>query len=468
MKNKVWIKPAVWGIYLLVLAGSGFYSFNAVRTFTQTWQITDLGPGFSFRNPTPTPAAESEHTPVPGQPTPTPLPASELSNYQPWDGSDRVTILIMGLDYRDWEAGEGAPRTDTMMLLTIDPLSNTAGMLSIPRDLYVSIPGFQYGRINTAYREGEVYQLPGGGPALAVKTVEQLLGIEIDFYAQIDFYTFERMIDEIGGLKVDIKEPIKVDPIGDKPPKVLQPGRQTLPGDLALAYVRARNTEGGDFDRAQRQQEVIVTLRDDILNRDLIPLLLKKAPVLYAELSEGVNTNMTLEQAIRLGLLAKDIPAENIRQGIIGTDSIIFWTTPEGDQVLKPLPDKIRQVRDYVFGTADLSSPLAGLSDEERVQAENAKILVLNGTFTAGLAANTAEYLNSLGFNVPPDFIGDAQEAYTFTTIFDYTGNPYTVQMLAEILNVQSNRVYLRYNPDSKVDVEVNLGSDWAGNNPLP
>jgi polyisoprenyl-teichoic acid--peptidoglycan teichoic acid transferase len=80
--------------------------------------------------------------------------ARSVRSLDPWDGASRVTALVMGLDYRDWEAGEGAPRTDTMILLTIDPLSKTAGMLNIPRDLWVNIPGFDYDRINTAYRLG--------------------------------------------------------------------------------------------------------------------------------------------------------------------------------------------------------------------------------------------------------------------------------------------------------------------------
>ena len=74
---------------------------------------------------------------------------------KPWEGGERVTVLLMGLDYRDWEKGEGPPRTDTMILLTLDPVTETAGMMNIPRDLWVSIPGFDYGRINTAYPLGE-------------------------------------------------------------------------------------------------------------------------------------------------------------------------------------------------------------------------------------------------------------------------------------------------------------------------
>ena len=116
----------------------------------------------------------------------------------------------MGLDYRDWVSGEGPSRTDTMILFSLDPLTLTAGMLNIPRDLWVNIPGYGYGKINTAYYLGEANQLPGGGTGLAVKTVEQFLGVPINYYAQIDFSAFERFIDLIGGIELNIEHEIKI------------------------------------------------------------------------------------------------------------------------------------------------------------------------------------------------------------------------------------------------------------------
>ena len=117
---------------------------------------------------------------------------------QPWDGSSRVTVLVMGLDFDDTEARK-VPRTDSMMLVSMDPQSRTAGILSIPRDTWVNIPGFDYGKINTAYFFGEAYQLPGGGAGLAVQTTQDFIGVPINYYAQIDFDAFVQFIDEIGG-----------------------------------------------------------------------------------------------------------------------------------------------------------------------------------------------------------------------------------------------------------------------------
>ena len=199
----------------------------------------------------------------------------------PWNGTNRVTILILGLDYADWQSEDrlGPARSDTMILLTIDPGSMTAGMLSIPRDLWVTMPGILgYHKINTAHRFGELYEMPGGGPGLASRTVEQLLGVKIDYYARIDFYAFESFIDELGGIEVNVPEEIKVDPIGEHNTVVLKPGTQLLDGPTALGYARNRYTADGDFDRSARQHQVIMAIRNRILSLNMLPMLVYKAP----------------------------------------------------------------------------------------------------------------------------------------------------------------------------------------------
>ncbi len=453
--------------FVVSLVVTAFLAYTSVRDLVLTWQITGLeGSPFSPAEGEGQPRGADGEVTLPGLDPDAPLqPAGPAP--APWDGASRVTVLLMGLDYRDWEAGNGPPRTDTMMLLTIDPLSNTAGMLSIPRDLWVPIPGFENGKINTAYQLGEAYNLPGGGAALAMQTVEQLLGVPIDFYAQVDFNAFVRIIDEIGGVKLNIPEEITVDPLGDKPPKTLKPGVTVLPGDLALAYARARNTEGGDFDRAQRQQQVILAIRDRVLSFDLIPVLIAKAPVLYAEIAGGVRTNMTLDQVIRLGLLAQQIPEENIKRGVINGEYVTFGLSPDGLDILKPIPDKIRLLRDEVFSTASTLGPAAvDKSPQELVAEEAARISLLNGTLTAGLAAETKEFLESRGLTVT--VVDNADQQYRDTTIIDYTGNPYTLRFLVDLMEIKPARVFHSYNPDSSIDIEITLGDDWVNNGVLP
>ncbi|HSF80154.1 MAG TPA: LCP family protein [Anaerolineales bacterium] len=456
---------AVIAAFLVVAAVSAYLTFVVVRDIVTSWELTSL-PGISIRE-----SDTSSGSPgAPGVITDaqTPLQVVGGPAPEPWDGASRVSVLVMGLDYRDWAAGEGAPRTDTMILLTIDPLARTAGILSIPRDLWVNIPGFEYGRINTAYSLGVAFDYPSQGPGLAMATVEELLGVPIEYYAQIDFGAFVRFIDEIDGVKLDIKERITIDPLGDDNTYRLKPGVQVLPGELALAYARARKTEGGDFDRAQRQQQVILAIRDRVLSPKTLPTLIAKAPLLYQELSAGVQTNMNLEQAIQLAWLASQIPDENIRRGVIGPpDQVLLVKSPQGDDVLKPIADKIRLLRDQVFFGSESFSPAAtGMSAVDLVAAEAPKISILNGTATAGLAALTTDYLQSQGISITET--GNADQLYPYTTIFDYTGKIYTVKYMMELMSVQSNRFFSRYDPASPVDVVVILGADWAGSNPMP
>jgi hypothetical protein len=300
-----------------------------------------------------------------------------------------------------------------------------------------------------------------------METVEELLGVPIDYYAQIDFSAFVRFIDEIDGVKIDIKERIAVDPLGDNNNKTLKPGVQTLPGDLALAYARARKTEGGDFDRAQRQQQVVLGIRDRVLSFNMLPTLLSKAPILYQELSAGINTNLNLEQAIQLTWLASQIPEESITRGVIGPpEQVLLVKSPDGDDVLKPIADKIRALRDEIFFSSEtLYSPTANMPLEELVAAEAAKISVLNGTSTPGLAALTTEYLQ--GQNISVIETGNGDQLYPNTSLYDYTGKPYTMKYLVEKMNISENRIFSRYDPTSNIDLVIIVGTDWAATNPM-
>jgi LCP family protein required for cell wall assembly len=402
---------------------------------------------------------------IPGNNINVPLSEPELT---PWDGAGRVTILLLGLDYRDWEAGDEYSRSDTMILITLDPLAKKAGIMSIPRDLWVAIPGFQHGKINTAYYLGDAYKLPGGGPGLAVKTVEQFLGIPINYYAQIDFGAFVRFIDELGGVKINVPEPITVDLLGSgsATKKKLQPGVQVLPGEWALAYARARYTQGGDFDRAKRQQQVILAIRERILSLSMLPVLISKADTLYQELASGIHTNLTLDEAVKLAVLASQIPEENIARGVINEKLVLFGESPDNLSILIPLVDKVHQLRDEIFSSSGALGPLTPGSSQERMIQEGSRVAVLNGTQSAGLAERTAEYLRGLGVNVVQ--VGEAGQLSAQTTLIDNTGRPFTLKYLLESLTVNPYRVMYTEASSPDIDVEVILGNDWAAQNPLP
>jgi polyisoprenyl-teichoic acid--peptidoglycan teichoic acid transferase len=449
-------------IFIAAVVLTGIFAYNTARRLAAAGDPLRMQPAGvsdprSGQEPGALPGPGITTTPGPTGPEPI-----------PWDGASRVTMLVMGLDYRDWESGEGPPRTDTMILLTVDPLSMTAGILNIPRDLWVNIPGSGYGKINTAYAIGEGSRLPGGGPGLAVKTVEQFLGVPINYYAQIDFSAFEQFIDHLGGIELDVPEEIKVDPIGPNNTVILEPGKQILDGPVALAYARARNTEGADFDRGVRQQQVIIAMRDRVLTGNMLPSLVAKAPTLYQELRAGLNTNMELDEAISLGWLAIQIPLEQYKRGVISPPSqVLFAKSPDGSQdILKPIPSQIRLLRDEIFAPQVFSEAVGSMDPEERMQNEGANLSILNGSGVGGLAGRTQDYLNESGAKVI--VTGDAGQFYYNTTVVDYTGNPYTVRYLAEMMNILPGFIRLEYNPQSDLDIVVFLGADWANNNPMP
>jgi polyisoprenyl-teichoic acid--peptidoglycan teichoic acid transferase len=467
-------------IFWVIAIGLTFGAYVFVRNLITCWTITQL-PGQPTSNcGTVTaglsgPTINEQGTPiapaVDDLPPPIAIPDSDLP--PAWDGASRITVLLIGLDYRDWIAGEGAPRSDSMILLTIDPLTKTAGMLSIPRDMWVNIPGFGYSRINTAYSSGEGSKLPGGGPELARKTVEQFIGVPVQYYAQIDFYTFVEFIDLIGGIEIHNSEDLRLDPVGAGKDKIKLTccGMRHLNGEEALAYARFRKDKEGDIARAERQQKVILAIRNQVLKPENFPVLLGKAQQFYEEFSAGIKTNMPFETALQLGVLARDIPVESIKKGVIDYTMVTLDNVILGGQdasIMKPMPDRIRVLRDEIFTSGGALSPLAAAGDPlALMQADAARVRILNGSFSPGLDTATGNYLLTQGVQVAE--VGTADRAYDRTTIILYSPKLYTLKFFQTLFGIDANaQIVISPDPTSSVDVEIRLGNDWANSNPMP
>lgn len=462
-RNTLTLDPLSIGLlaaFAVLAIITAIFAFIVIRNVVLGWSTTSL-PGVAIDS-----SGKPQIGEAGGTPLDEPLQGSNDPAAHAWDGTSRVTMLLMGLDYRDWEAGE-IPRTDTMILLTLDPISRTAGMLTIPRDMWVAIPGFDHGKINTAYFLGESFKVPGGGPGLAVQTVEQFIGVPIHFYAQVDFFAFVKFIDEIDGVKIDVPEKIKIDPIGPSNEVWLEPGRYNLNGDVVLAYARARYTEGGDFDRAKRQQQVIMAIRERLFEVDRLPMLIRSAPALYRDLSEGIKTNLTLQQAVQLALLAQQVPEKNIRKAVIPPGAVSSAMSPDGLDILVPYPDEIRLIRDNVFTTGGPVGPKAVAEDPAALmQAEKARVVVQNGTALQGLANRTGEYLRSQGMNVVEE--NNADRTYDSSLLYIFSGKPYTARYLADMMNIPTSNIFNQFNPDAQADILIIVGNNWANSNPMP
>jgi LCP family protein required for cell wall assembly len=339
--------------------------------------------------------------------------------------------------------------------------------------MWVNIPGFGYSRINTAYSSGEGSKLPGGGPALAMKTVEQFLGVPVHYYAQIDFFTFIEFINLIGGIDVYSTEELRLDPIGSGKDKLIISccGWRHLDGQKALAYARTRKTEGGDIDRAVRQQKVILGIRNQVLNPENFPVLLGKARQFYEEFSAGIKTNMAFETGIQLAVLGRDIPVDSIKSGVIDYTMVSLDNVILGGQnasIMKPFPDKIRELRDQIFTSGGPLSPLAAQGDPTTLmKADDARVRFLNGSYTPNLEVNTGNYFLAQGMSVVE--VGAADRVYDNTIVILYSPKLYTLKYIQTVFGISSSAlIRIQPDPTQKVDVEVRLGNDWANNNPMP
>ena len=465
-----------WGVALVVGAGLFFF----VRAFTICWRLTSL-PGIPPAdcvgepvNPLESLVIVPDRKTAPSTLTPEP-PGSEDEQYPTWDGGSRINILFVGLRADD-PTEEGCPFcTDTLILVTVDPMTKTAGMLSIPRDMWVNVPGFGYSRINTAWTLGRRSKLPGGGPAQAMKTVSHFIGVPVDYYVQVDFDTFVDIINLIDGVDVYNDETIVLDPMahGKDFPKVKMTccGMRHLNGRIALAYARCRHVEqgckDGDVGRAKRQQKVIFGIRDKVLDGENFPNLLAQAPELYSTFSAGIRTNLSLDDAIKLAVMVRDIPKENIRNRVIDHSMMAFGNAILGGQnasVMKPIPDKIRILRDEIFTSGGPISPLAQGHPISLMLADGARVRILNGTSTPQLETRTRNYLSQRGVLVTE--LGDTK-AQSRTVIVLYSPKLYALKFLQGIFEIdRSSQILIRPDPSQTVDIEVQLGNDWVSRLP--
>lgn len=304
--------------------------------------------------------------------------------------SKRTNILLLGSDTR---VGDNYGHTDSVIVVTIDPATKSAAMLSIPRDLWVTIPGYGENRINQAYRLGEFKQYPGGGSALVKATVEANFGILIDHYALVKFEGFAQMVDTMGGVEVCVPERLDAasyhgytatainkeeyysfvsastvllpesDPAAALDPKrgyeflYIEAGWHTLNGNTALQYARSRASLTADFARVQRQQAVLMALRSKALQLGLIP----KLPELWYTMQAMYETDLTLSDALTLAQLASTIAADHIHTLAISHDQTQGYRTPEGAQVLLPKREAIQALIGASFGVTVPSTSLTHL-----------------------------------------------------------------------------------------------------------
>ncbi len=244
----------------------------------------------------------------------------------------RTNILVLGIDRTP--DGSVVGRSDTNILVSIIPLRSTVKMLSIPRDLWVTIPGVGENRINTAHFFAEADQA-GSGPAAAVETVRQNFGLTVHYYARIRFDGFRKIVDAMGGVEIDLAEPAAS----------LPAGQHILDGEQALAFARSR-TGADDFYRMANGQLLLKAAFRQMLK----PRSWPRIPAMFAALMQSVDTNLPVFLWPRLGLALLRAGPDGIDSRTLTRDHVTPWTTPGGANVLLPNWEAINPVLLEMFG----------------------------------------------------------------------------------------------------------------------
>ena len=241
----------------------------------------------------------------------------------------QINILLLGSDYR---VGAGF-RTDTILLITLNPHTGKGSMVSFPRDLYLTIPGKNQQRINTA--------MQSGGFELMQDTFAFNFGIRPQYYVMTDFQGFEGIVDTLGGVEVNAAKALSdwCDlPSGKKGWCTIKQGENLLNGEMALWYARSRGSSN-DFERGKRSQESIRAFSDKLISLDA----LTKAPALYEQVKGSVETNIDISTVVSLLPLASQLPKDgNFRQYAIGPNEVSVWIPASGAYLLLPRDNSIQ------------------------------------------------------------------------------------------------------------------------------
>lgn len=259
--------------------------------------------------------------------------------------SSRLNVLVLGLDRRP---GETAPvRTDTVILGTFYPALPQAALLSIPRDLWVDIPGYGANRINTANYFGDLSQ-EKYGPVLAMQTVAGTFGVPVHGYIRLDFNGFTALVDALGGITVDVPETI-IDSDYPTPDYgtttiTIPAGRQHMDGETALIYARTRHTDS-DFGRSRRQQQILRALLVSALQPSTWPRL----PVAWMVTRTTLETNLTEIDLATILLASLLVGPDGLETAVISQDMTTPYVTEQGAQVLLPRWEVIRPLLATMF-----------------------------------------------------------------------------------------------------------------------
>jgi LCP family protein required for cell wall assembly len=422
-------------------------------------------------------ASETDETSVEPTASPTPEPTLIGSpvpsvDIPPWDGKERLNILLIGADEQ-----AGGHNTDTLITVSIDPVTKQVAMFSLPRDTQeVPVPpgpaqqvwGRTYGqKINAWFvnnrRRSDLW--PGNDRTRGYNALKAILGnlynLKIRYFVEVNFDGFKKVVDELGGVTVNVQVPVVDDTFpgtsGRTERLYIPSGIQHMDGDQALRYARSRHTST-DFDRGARQQRLLLSLREQADPQALIP----KLPELVAALKKAVRTDVPLDQIDELLGLASQVDTANIRSYVFAPP--LYQREVLSGYYTLPYVDRIRRAVRDAFKTDPRDE-----AQRQALAAEGAQVWVLNGTGVLHKGADLAGYLeyHGLAASAPRGKPSGSLPANTIVTVYNGAESQLdsTIAYLEQLFKV---KIRTATDPTIRADVVVTIGRNTPDLAPPP
>lgn len=387
-------------------------------------------------------------------------------------GDRRINVLILGVG---GENHPGGSLTDTMQVISIDPKNKEASMLSIPRDLYVKVKGYGGTKVNAVLSIGNTDYSNSGKEKVSVKspisemnfdlvksTVGSFLGVPIHYCVIVNFDAFQKIIDIVGGVDVDVKKDL-FDPLfPDKyvtgyDPLYIKKGQHHFDGETALKYARSRETTS-DFDRARRQQEIIVALKEKVTQRENL-VSPSKISQMLGVLSDNIKTDLQLSEINALAQIGKGIDTTKIQNKVLddSADGYLYSDKYDEMYVLVPNDSTLKEIHGFI--RQYFKDPLF---------AEEKAIVSVTGTVNNNYSkTKLVKDLTELGYNIAPSTddtssTGYATSKYPKTFIYDYSNGKKsaTIDYLKEYFSGDIQIIVLN-EKNKTYDIEIVIGDDY-------
>jgi LCP family protein required for cell wall assembly len=367
------------------------------------------------------------------------------------EGDRRINILLIGVG---GENHPGGNLTDTLMVASIDPKNNEVAMISVPRDLYIKVEGYGSAKINSVMSlDGKIDQ---SGYDLIKSTISNFLGVPIHYFMLMNFEGFQKAVDIIGGVDINVPTELYDPYFPDKyvegyDPLYIEAGPQHMDGETALKYARSRETSS-DFDRSRRQQEILMAIKDKAMQKNNL-LNINKVNQIMTVLSNNIKTDIQLSEIELLMKIARNIDSSHVYSKVLddGADNYLYADKYNDMYVLVPKDPTLKEI--HLFIQQYFKDP--------NIVSEAARITVTNGSKNQGVGRLVSQDLVDMGYNAIT-VSGDAAKSYPKTFIYDYTngGKKATLSLIKKYFDDNVPVINLD-EKGSASDIEIVLGEDY-------